>query len=184
MILITGAMGNVGGRLARGLAPVIRVDRVAGADIVVDLEAGDFDETGLTEALGRARAVVHMGSPPDPHLPAEVHLGASWGTMRLVRACMAAGVPRLVLASSNWAEPAPPLTLNAYGRSKRIAENLAEMYSDLPGCTGVAVRVGWVPTPDQDPEAAEDWLRDSYWNEARLVAEVSAALGIEGRDAG
>jgi nucleoside-diphosphate-sugar epimerase len=86
-------------------------------------------------------------------------------------------VPRLVLASSDWAAPkAGWAGINTYGHSKRVFEALTAMYSHVPGRRAVAVRIGWVPGDRSALESAADWLLANYWDDARLIAEVTAAL--------
>jgi hypothetical protein len=41
----------------------------------------------------------------------------------------------------------------------------------------VAFRIGWVARDMAEVEAAEPWLRDNHWDDARLVTEMKAALG-------
>ncbi|MCP4309607.1 MAG: NAD(P)-dependent oxidoreductase [bacterium] len=71
----------------------------------------------------------------------------------------------------------PPI--NAYGWSKRVMEAFAEMYSQVPGRLGVAVRIGWVPHSVDEVVPAAAWLRANYWDDERLVSEFRKALGLD-----
>lgn len=177
MIVITGSEGNVGRRLRGAFSDVVGVDRVVGADIVADLDTVDYSDGPLIEAIAAADALIHLGTSPDPEGPVETQLAAAVAGAKLVAACARVELPLLVLASSQWAEPIGPGTwVNAYGRSKRVFEELAAIYDDLPGLTGRSVRLGWVPPDPSHLETAPDWLRDSYWPDEILIAEFEVAL--------
>ena len=70
------------------------------------------------------------------------------------------------------------MTTNAYGQSKRVMEALSAMYSLAPVRDAVALRVGWVPASADEVPLAPDWLRDNYWDDARLLTEFRRALGL------
>ena len=178
MLLITGSQGNVGRRLMAAFPGAVGVDRQPGADIVADLSTADYDLGPLAEAIRGASGLVHLATSPDPDAPDPVHYAAVVDAARLVAACAAANVPRLVLASSDWAAPkAGWAGINTYGHSKRVFEALAAMYSHSLGRRAVALRIGWVPRDKSALEGAPDWLRANYWDDTRLIAEVTAAFG-------
>jgi nucleoside-diphosphate-sugar epimerase len=177
VLLITGSEGNVGRRLMAAFPGAIGVDRRPGADIVADLSTADFASGPLAEAIRGASSLIHLATSPDPDAPDPVHYAAVVDAARLVAACAAANVPRLVLASSDWAAPkAGWAGINTYGHSKRVFEALAAMYSHVPGRRAIAVRIGWVPRDRSALESAADWHFANYWDDARLIAEVTAAL--------
>lgn len=176
--LVTGSEGNIGRRLMAALPGAVGLDVRPGADIVADLATLDYSSADIREALAAAEAVVHLATSADPDAPDAVHWQAVTNTARLVAACAEAGVPRIVLASSAWAEPKDGRPQNAYGGSKAVFEALAAMYGAAPGRDGVALRIGWVPGHVDEVAAAPEWLRASYWDDARLVAAVRAALGL------
>jgi nucleoside-diphosphate-sugar epimerase len=179
-VVIAGSEGNIGRRLKAALPGVIGIDTRRGADIVADLATVDFSRVVIAEALTKADAVIHLATSADPDAPDDTHWLAVANSARLFAACAHAGVPRLVVASSDWAEPAHGLTINAYGHSKRVCEALAAMYSLAPGRKAVALRVGWVPVSTEELGRAPEWLRASYWDDARLVSEFRRALGLPG----
>jgi nucleoside-diphosphate-sugar epimerase len=176
MIVITGSQGNIGRRLSGAWPDVIGIDRAGDAAIRADLARDDLLSGPVADALSRAGAVIHLAACADPEAPPQVHLDAALATARLVAACAAVAVPRLILASSDWAAPAPPLDLNPYGQSKRVAEAFATIYDALPGCSGVAIRVGWVPGDPGDVAKAPGWLRAVHWTDERLIAAFATAL--------
>ncbi|NDV01608.1 NAD(P)-dependent oxidoreductase [Pseudoroseicyclus tamaricis] len=176
-LVIIGSEGGIGRRLRRAFPDAIGVDRAPGADIEIDLATADVTAGPLGAALSEAEAAIYLATPADPEAPEAAHFAALQTCTRFVSACALLGVPRLVLPSSGWAAPAPPMQINAYGHSKRVIEALAEMYSCHPTRRAVALRFGWVPADDADVAGAADWLQAVHWPQARLVAEVSRALG-------
>jgi nucleoside-diphosphate-sugar epimerase len=177
-ILITGAAGNIGRRLMAGLPETVGLDRIAGSDIHADLGTVNFRRDPLRAALAAAEAVIHLATNSDPKAPASLHWQAIGDTARLLAACAAAKVPRVVLPSSDWAEPGPGMRPNAYGHSKRVIEAMAAMYMQDTGLTAIALRIGWVPGSAGELQRAPDWLAARYWDDARLVAEFRNALGL------
>jgi nucleoside-diphosphate-sugar epimerase len=175
--IITGSQGNVGRRLMAAFPGSIGVDRRPGADIVADLSTTAYDLGPFAEAIRDASSLIHLATSPDTDAPDPVHYAAVVDAARLVTACAAANVPRLVLASSDWAAPKVGwVGINTYGHSKRVFEALAAMYSHARGRRAVALRIGWVPRDKAELEGAADWLVANYWDDARLIAEVTAAL--------
>lgn len=88
----------------------------------VEWQRGDLsNRTALSKLVERAEAVVHIAGVVNTPDPAGFHLGNVAGTLQLIEAAIAAGVPRIVFVSSLAArEP----KLSAYGASKRKAERL------------------------------------------------------------
>lgn len=178
-LVITGSAGNIGRRLMPAFPGSIGIDRAHGTNIVAELMTLDYDRPDVRAALRSADGLVHLATSADPEAPDAVHFGAVTATARLVAACAAAKVPRLVLASSDWAEPKTKMAdTNTYGHSKRVFEAMAAMYAHATGGYAVGLRIGWVP---HDPEAlrtAPEWLQKNYWDDARLIGEVRGALGL------
>src|SRR5690606_4360877 len=112
--------------------------------------------------------------------PDAVHWQAVADTARLLRACDRYGIRRVVLPSSDWAEPKTRWAeheINAYGHSKRIIEAMALMYNMTPGRHAVALRSGGVRRAPAELEGAAPWLKANYWDDERLLGQVKAALG-------
>lgn len=176
-IVITGSEGNIGRRLRKVFPDVVGIDRVPGAEIQVDLGEADYGAPELVAALASAAGVIHLGTSPHPDGPPEDHLAAVINSARLVQACAAADVPKLVLASSGWAAPESiGQELNAYGQSKRALEALAGIYSEMPGRRAVALRIGWVPRDVSQVAQADEWLQRGYWDDDTVAARFKAAL--------
>lgn len=177
-LIIVGSCGNIGRRLLAAFPTALGIDRHPDADIVADLSAIDFDAAAVRRAFESCDGLVHVATSANIDDPDAVHWRAVVDTARLVEACARYGVPRLVLPSSDWAEPKVAMAeINVYGHSKRVLEAMAAMYAMTPGRRAVALRLGWVPRDPGELEQAEPWLRANYWDDTRLVAEVTAALG-------
>jgi nucleoside-diphosphate-sugar epimerase len=176
-LIITGSQGNIGRRLMAAFPGAVGIDRDPGADIVDDLATIDYQSTVVRRALESCDGLIHLATSADPEAPELVHWRAVAEGARLVEACASCNVPRLVLPSSDWAEPKWGFEINAYGHSKRVFEALAAMYAMAPGRRAVALRYGWVARDPGEVEAAPGWLRANHWDDTRLVAEVTAALG-------
>ena len=179
-IIITGAMGNVGRRLMAAFPGAVGLDRHPDADLVGDLSTIDYESTMVRRAFEQATGLIHLATSANVEDPDSVHWRAVVDTARLVEACDHYNIRRLVLPSSDWAEPKTRWAqheMNAYGHSKRVIEAMAAMYNMGPGRRAVALRIGWVPHDPAEVARAEPWLQANYWDDARLVAQVKSALG-------
>ncbi|WP_134168124.1 UDP-glucose 4-epimerase family protein [Paraburkholderia caballeronis] len=173
-IVVTGANGFVGRAfcrlaLARGHEVTAMVRRRGGTVAGVRewvYDAPDFD--GLAQAWPaglRADCVVHLAArvhvmrdgAPDPEAAFAATNVA--GTLRVAEAAHARGVARFVFASSikavgerdggvPLAEDAEPVPEDAYGRSKRRAEERLAQFAGASGLDVVIVRPPLVYGPD------------------------------------
>ncbi len=170
-ILVTGATGKVGSRLARRLAQrgdrvraLVR-DRSRGADLVaagVELHDGDLLDPGsLAAAVRGVDAVVHCAAFFRGATAEQAHAVNDLGTQHLARAAAAAAVPRIVFTSTGLvygpkggklaAEDDACAPTAAYPVSKLAAERF------LLALPGLDVRVLRLPFVygDGDPHIAE-----------------------------
>ncbi len=153
--LSTGQRENLDGALA------------AGATLV---EADIRDRAGLEELASRERpeVVFHLAaqidvrkSIADPAFDASINVG---GTANVLEAARVAGSRRFVFVSTGGAiygegegqqlplgEGAPVEPFSAYGQSKFAAEGYLGLYERLYGLSTVALRLGNVYGPRQDP---------------------------------
>jgi nucleoside-diphosphate-sugar epimerase len=181
-LIIIGSEGNVGRRLMKAFPGSIGIDRVATAAIVGDIAALDYDRPEVRAAFEKADGVIHVATSPNVEAADAVHWEAVVGAARLMEACDRFGIKRVVLPSSDWAEPKTRWAeneQNAYGRSKRIMEEMALMYNMTPGRMCVALRIGWVVHDPAIVEGAADWLKANIWDDERLIGQVKAALGVK-----
>jgi UDP-glucose 4-epimerase len=201
--LVTGGAGFIGSNLVDAL--VARGDDVT---IVDDLSTGrrenldgalgagallvelDIrDRAALEEVVGQTRPDVlfHLAaqidvrkSVADPAFDAQVNVS---GTANVLEAVRAAGVPRLVFASTGGAiygegegrelplrEDTVVAPLSPYGQSKQAAELYLGLYERLYGISSVCLRLGNVYGPRQDP-----------LGEAGVIAIFCGALCADGR---
>jgi dihydroflavonol-4-reductase len=162
-VLVTGGSGFLGGwclvellrrghrvrTTVRDLAREPEVRAAVGAEISADgnlsvLAADLRSEDGWEEAVRGCDHVLHVASPfppAQPKDPDELIVPAREGTLRVLRAALAAGVERVVVTSSvaavgggakspgplaeeSWTDLANP-NLSPYVRSKTIAERAA-----------------------------------------------------------
>ncbi|WP_155371395.1 NAD-dependent epimerase/dehydratase family protein [Catellatospora vulcania] len=170
-ILITGGAGRVATLLRTGLARPGLVLRLLDLRVPASLPGVDgsreeimigsvTDPDVLAEAMRDVDAVVHLGGQSRESDVRDVIESNMYGTYLLLEAARAAGVGRVVLASSNHAagfhsrgaEPVPaglpgrPDTL--YGWSKVAMEACGQLYADRFGMDVICLRIGlWFPTP-------------------------------------
>lgn len=173
-VLVTGSAGFVGGHLVRHLAAsgrqVTGVDRRDTSDPVERARqvVGDLRTVDLPPLVDGVSTVVHLA--------AIAGVRPSWRdfdryvecnllvTRRLLEACQAAGVVRLVIASSSsvygecagqpMAETQTPAPASPYAVTKLAAEQLALAYARRPGSrmSTVALRFFTVYGPGQRPD--------------------------------
>jgi nucleoside-diphosphate-sugar epimerase len=176
--VIFGSEGNVGRRLKPLFTEVFGVDQVPGADLVAPIKDIDFAAEPIAGRLKAADVVLHFATSPNVAAHDDVQYQAVVDAARLLDACQRIPVPRLLLPSSDWAEPKVGWAgINTYGHSKRVFETMAAMYRFSTGQRCAALRIGWVAAPGQY-EASADWLKANYWSTERLISEVRATLEL------
>lgn len=128
-IAVTGGTGFVGqalldAALAQGRDVQALARRPQDKRKGVKWIAGDLgDKRALKKLVQGVEAVIHVAGVVNAPDPAEFEKGNVAGTLALIEAAIAAGVPRFVFVSSLSArEPG----LSAYGRSKAKAEKLVK----------------------------------------------------------
>jgi UDP-glucose 4-epimerase len=145
-----------------------REANLAHLDGSAELLRGDLRERALLErALRGVEVVFHQAAVPSvPRSVAEperTHSVNVTGTLGLLEASRAAGVRRVVFASSSSAygdtpvlpkvETLPPCPLSPYALQKYAAERYCQLYHRLYGLETVALRYFNVYGPRQDPES-------------------------------
>ncbi len=153
--LVTGRRVNLDGALANGA-------RLAEVDIC------DEAAVGAVLADTRPDLVFHLAAQIDvrrsvtePAFDAAVNVG---GTANVLEAARATGVDRVIFISTGGAlygegadkqlplpESTPIAPLSGYGQSKFSAEGYLGLYERLHGLSGMALRLGNVYGPRQDP---------------------------------
>lgn len=180
-ILIFGAMGTIGRKLKAAFPDSIGFDRTPGADIIADLATIDYEAPEIRAAFDKADGVIHVATSAGTNDPDPGHWQAVIGTARLMATCDRYNIRRVIIPSSDWADPKTRWATNpenVYGHSKRVIEAMAHMYNlGHPDRHCVALRIGWVPRDPAEVATADQWLQANYWDDARLIAQMTAALG-------
>jgi nucleoside-diphosphate-sugar epimerase len=135
----------------------------------VEWQRGDLhNRATLAKLVDRAEAVIHIAGVVNTPDPTGFHLGNVEGTLELVEAAVAAGVPRLVFVSSLAArEP----QLSAYGASKRKAEQVVA----ASGIDWTVVRPPAIYGP-RDREILELFKLAGRWGVVPMPPEGRASL--------
>jgi uronate dehydrogenase len=200
-VLITGAAGRIGTMLRTRLARPDRVLRLldvvdpptaADGEYVEVLPAASIsDLAAVRKACTEVDAVIHLGGLPVEDTWENILAVNIDGTRTVLEAARQAGVPRVLLASSNHAvgferrSEAPPEGLPAdvpprpdtyYGMSKAALEALGALYHSRFGTDVICLRIGSCrDVPDATPDLPI-WLSPD--DMGRLAA---AALDTEAR---
>jgi nucleoside-diphosphate-sugar epimerase len=181
-VLVTGSSGRIGQAVvaelqARG-QPVRGFDRTATpglADMVVGTLTNEADVARAMHGMG---AIVHLAATPDDaDFLHEIVPNNIVGVYHVLEQAQAAGVKRLVLASSGqvtWYErlrgPWPirtdvqPTPRYWYAAAKVFLEAAGRAFAEKFGQSIIAARLGWCPrTREQvDEITASEWAQDVY----------------------
>jgi UDP-glucose 4-epimerase len=153
--LSTGRRVNLEGALVNGV-------RLAEVDICDDADVGAVMAETRPELVFHLAAQIDVRrSVTEPAFDAAVNVG---GTANVLEAARATEVGRVVFISTGGAlygegadkqlplpESTPIAPLSGYGQSKYAAEGYLGLYERLHGLSGMALRLGNVYGPRQDP---------------------------------
>jgi nucleoside-diphosphate-sugar epimerase len=180
-VLITGAAGNLGGKLRRhleGHCELVLLDRQTGGDpAIAEADLASWSE--WEEHLEDIDTVFHLAADPTAQQPWPAVVGPNIdAVVNIYQAALEHNVRRVVYASSNHVmggykdrpEPwrlttdLPPLPgtryvvdgeqrdSTAYGAAKLFGERLGCCLAEAKGLEVVAVRLGWVRPGDNRAE--------------------------------
>jgi nucleoside-diphosphate-sugar epimerase len=179
-ILVTGGAGFIGSNLVRCLAASgkrVRVldnlstgsaENLRDVNGAVDLVLGDIrSPLDTTRAMAGVEIVYHLAALPsvarsvsDPSATNEVNVG---GTLNVLKACLDAGVRRVICASSSSVygdtptlpkhEDMVPMPLSPYAASKLACEAYCRSFKRSYGLETVSLRFFNVFGPRQDPRS-------------------------------
>jgi uronate dehydrogenase len=191
-VLVTGAAGRIGTVLRGGLPERGWAVRCLDVVPIVDTRPGEeqvvadvSDPAAVEDAAQGAAAVVHLAGLVGEHpWPGILHVNIQ-GTYAVLEAARRAGVPRVVLASSNHASgfterprdgllreaDAPPRPDTYYGVSKVTMEALGSLYADRYGMDVVCLRIG-----SAFPEPTTTRMLATWLSPGDTVSLVDAAL--------
>ena len=185
-VLLTGAAGGVGTFLRRGLPALgwkLRCyDRRPILDDPDAVTADIRDPVALAAAMDGVDAVVHLAGIPTEDTFDRIRDANIDGSYRVFEAARAAGVGRVVYASSNHAVgflprqelapvAVPPRPDTFYGLSKAFGEALGQLYADRHGMAVACLRIGSCFQRPTSTRQLSTWL-----SPADTVSLVDAAL--------
>jgi NAD+ dependent glucose-6-phosphate dehydrogenase len=203
-IIITGAAGNLGAKLAAHLAGRHEL-------VLLDKPDGDlsvWDERWVSRFEG-IDSVVHLaGDPVAYHDWDELTKPNIDAVINVFEAAARAGVKRLIFASSNHVmggyqdgEPIPITTSlppkpglryfadgadrfsGAYAAAKLFGERLGQHYATTRGMEVIAVRIGWVwrgtNEPSQLPPERGEWFRKMWLSDRDFLHLMDCCLTAE-----
>jgi len=174
LVLVTGAAGNVGGRVLAGLRRHFAVRAFDRVPVAGDATAhfGDLaDRAAVDRAVAGIDTVVHLGACPsmDADFMRDLLKPNVEGLWHMLDAARLAGVKRFVFASScNVAFGAKELTqltpetmhvFNPYGATKALGEVLGRWFFDTHGMEFLAVRIGYFSGRYAEPGLQQLFLR-------------------------
>ena len=174
-ILITGAAGQLGGYLRRGLAgkyalrllDIRPIEDLGEGEETVTADITDLD--ALTAAMEGIDGVVHLGAVSVEDSWEEILPNNIVGTYNLFEAARRGGVKRVLFASSNHAigfyrrdqRIGTNVTVrpdSRYGVSKAYGEALASLYADKYGLETFCMRIGNVNDKPIDVRRLSIWI--------------------------
>jgi len=191
-VLVTGAAGRIGTVLRGGLPERGWAVRCLDVVPIVETRPGEehvvadvADLAAMVDATEGAAAVVHLAGVAGESTWPAISRANIDGTYCALEAARRAGVPRVVLASSNHAtgftprpgagllreEDAPPRPDTYYGVAKVTMEALGSLYADRYGMDVVCLRIG-----SQLPEPTNTRHLSTWLSPADTVSLVDAAL--------
>ncbi|HQY30742.1 MAG TPA: SDR family oxidoreductase [Thermomicrobiales bacterium] len=181
MWLVTGGAGFIGSHLVQRLladGEEVRVlddlstgsmDRIAPIQDQIDFIQGDLrDPATIAAAIQGVQYVLHQAAQPSVPLsvldPAHTYAVNTMGTLHLLQAARAAGVERVVMASTSAiygndptspkSEQLPPAPVSPYASSKLSTESMGAVFTKAFGLECVLLRYFNVYGPGQDPNSA------------------------------
>lgn len=198
---ITGAAGNIGTTLQKGLGEKyeltlydIRQIKSAKAKCV---EVDFGDQKALAGIFDGLDALIHLAGDPRPNAPAELTLRNNFiATSFVFEEAKAQGVRKVVFASSNFYHEGSvaealagrlrhlitldmsPTPLSLYGESKVFGENVGRHLSHF-GIQFVALRIGWSVPQDNPALYGSDYMRAVFLSHRDLIEAFVRALEVD-----
>ncbi len=205
LVLVTGSSGRIGQAVVRELQ---RRDRpVRGFDLaptprLADMVVGTLTDPGaVARAMHAVHTLIHLAATPDDDdFLKNIVPNNIIGVYHVLEAAQAAGVQRMILASSGqvvWYErlrtnrpigaEVQPTPRYWYAAGKMFLEGAGRAFHEKFGMEVIAVRLGWCPRTKEQVEEIRttDWAQDVYLspNDAgrffACAAEAPGPLGFQ-----
>ena len=183
-VLVTGSSGRIGRAAVAEL--IARGHEVRGFDLVstpglTDFIIGDLaDRNAIDRAMRGIHSLIHLAATPDDaDFLSELLPNNVTGLYHILESARAAGVRRIVLASSgqvNWWQqrdgpfpirPEDPVSpKHWYAATKMFMESIGRSYVEIHGISVIIARLGWCPrtTGQVEEIAASELFRDVYFS--------------------
>ncbi len=205
-VLITGASGNLGAKLARhlrGRTRLVLLDQKGGEGIYT----ADLSDWGdWIRHFEGAEAVVHLaGDPVAYHDWPELLRPNVDAMLNVYEAAAMHGVRRFIFASSNHVmggyQDGPPVPITeslppkpglrytadgaerfsgAYAATKLFGERVGRLYALARGMEVIAVRIGWVwrgtNEPEHLPTERGEWFRNMWLSDRDFLHLMECCL--------
>lgn len=185
LVLVTGSAGRIGRAVVQEL--LARGHAVRGFDRVTSPGLSDFvtgsilDAAAVRQAMAGVATLIHLAATPDDTADFEGELVPNniIGVHRVLEAARAAGVRRLILASSGQVNDTQqfngPLPIHAtdaitprywYAATKMFLESIGYSFAKRHGLSVIVARLGWCPRDEQQVReiAAEERFQDVYFS--------------------
>lgn len=190
-ILVTGAAGNIGGKIAAHLGggryALRLLDQQAGPGIFA-ADLGAYDPIWAREFEG-VDTVLHLaGDPRGAASWASVLHANIGGTHNVLRAAREAGVRRVVFASTNQVmlgyrfregvvtTDMPPMPLSPYGISKLMGEQMGRLFAEETGISFIALRIGYLQRGENRPGPA---MKIGVWGQQMWLSNRDMLHAVE-----
>lgn len=206
-VLITGAAGNLGAKLASHLEGQYELE-------LLDRPDGDLSvwDDRWVSRFADVEAVVHLaGDPVAYHGWDELTRPNIDAVLNVFEAAARSSVKRLIFASSNHVmggyQDGPPIPITtdlppkpglhyfadgaerysgAYGAAKLFGERLGRHYATVRNLEVVAVRIGWVwrgrNDPNELPIERGEWFRRMWLSDRDFLHLMDCCLTAELRE--
>ena len=198
---ITGASGNIGTTLHKGLCGIYELtlfdtrksSLFEGTKFVKADLAQENEVKGIFDGLD---ALIHLAGNPHPDAPRSQTFKDNFlATSLVLEEARRAGVRKIVYASSNFYHEAaigealqgrlgrritldmPPSPMCLYGESKVYGESLGRHLSYL-GVQFVALRIGWTVPEDNPKLYGGNYMRAVFCSKRDLVQAFTKALEV------
>jgi uronate dehydrogenase len=188
-IVITGAAGNIGGKLIcalKGKFDLVLLDRKENKDENITYADFSMYDINWTKHFSDVSTVLHLAGNP--------HQDAAWeelfsdnidAVLNICHACAEKKVERLIFASSchtmggylnadinRITTGLKPLPDCPYGISKVIGERICKSFSERSSLSVICLRIGWVPHGDRKPTNESDRWHRSLWLSNRDLSQI------------